>query len=220
MAIQEAVPLATALAQVKTPPASVATREAPTTPTDQLRAWPASVGPSDWQKVAPSLQEALLSACRRQAWPIYMFGEVGRGKSCAAACLYRDFPGWALWFETAQIVADVLECRSNGKGFIVRSNGEHSWDEWESSILRKVRDAHFVCFDDVGIRKPSEAAYEVFFNLANLRRGKPTVFTGNLDGRSLRNVYDDRICSRLLCGTVIEVTGADRRLDTSRFVRA
>jgi DNA replication protein DnaC len=152
-------------------------------------------------------------------WPIYLCGEAGRGKSCAAASIYCGWSRSALWLEANAVVADIINCRTNGRGFIVRTTAEQSWDEWGSQIERKVRDASLVVFDDVGMRRPTEAAFEVFFGLINLRRGKPTIYTGNPDPKRLCEVYDRRIASRLLCGTVIELTGADRRIQGTKYVK-
>jgi DNA replication protein DnaC len=181
---------------------------------------PESVGPAEWSEVAPTLRNALTEAIHAKRWPIYLFGPAGRGKSCAACCVYLRWSGSARWFETHQIVADVLNCRSNGRGYIVRTTAENSFDEWESTIVRKVQEAGLVCFDDVGMRKPTDPAFEVFFGLVNLRRGRPTIFTGNLSGKELTAAYDARIASRILSGSVIQVGGDDRRQAGMTFVKA
>lgn len=136
------------------------------------------------------------------------------------ACVHRGWRGSARWFDLPGLISDVLECRTNGRGFVTRHAGDFSFDEHEASLLRKIRDASLVCLDDVAVRRPSEAAYEIFLNVLNARVGKPTICTGNLSGKSLLEVYDARLCSRLLCGTVIHVTGHDRRIASAKIVRA
>lgn len=134
--------------------------------------------------------------------------------------MYLGWKRWAIWLETGKAIADVIECRTNGKGYIVRTRGESSWDEWESNIMRKVGSASLACFDDVGLRRPSEAGYEVFFSLVELRTGKPTIYTGNIPPKELAAIYDDRLASRILRGTVIQYGGEDRRLKETVVVKA
>lgn len=95
---------------------------------------------------------------------------------------------------------------------MIRSNGSDQWSEWERNIRDKIAEASLVVFDDVGLRDPSPAAYEVFYLMIESRHGKPTIYTSNLDAAQLRATYDDRIASRLLCGTRIRMRGDDRRL--------
>lgn len=179
----------------------------------------AHVGESTVNEVNPEAWKTICGAIVENRWPIYLFGEVGRGKSCAMRCVFDRWRGWKLWYEASSIVSDVIQCRSNGKGFVVRTTPEHSWDEWEPTILRKIQDATLVCIDDVGLREPSNAAYEVFYAMVNSRLGKPTIYTGNLNPTQLANTYDKRIASRLLRSTVIELTGPDRRLSGTKFTR-
>lgn len=183
--------------------------------TTMTKAHPDAVGPSDWEQVAPDLREALESAIADAHWPIYLFGAPGRGKSCAAACVYHRFIGWALWRETARYVSEIMECRTNGRGYIVR-NGV---DLWEGAMFRKIEQAGLVVWDDFGLRSPSPAAYEIIFNAVNVRRGKPTIYTSNLEPRQLGECYDQRITSRVLCGRLIAVGGDDRRLEGAKLVR-
>ena len=145
-------------------------------------------------------------------WPIYLTGSVGAGKSCAAACVYKGWRSTARWHRATEIVSDVLTCRTNGKGYVIRSNGSDQWSEWERNIRDKIAEASLVVFDDVGLRDPSPAAYEVFYLMVESRKDKPTIYTSNLDASQLRATYDDRIASRVLCGTRIRMRGDDRRL--------
>lgn len=94
----------------------------------------------------------------------------------------------------------------------MRSNGSDQWSEWERNIREKIADASLVVFDDVGLRDPSPAAYEAFYLMVESRKDKPTIYTSNLDASQLCATFDDRIASRLLCGTRIRMRGDDRRL--------
>lgn len=201
------------LATRQVPPASGNPAPASTTGLCE-RAWPSGVGPSLWVMVAAPVRLAIHHAIENSKWPIYLTGDTGAGKSCAAACVWSGWRGSpARWYRASEIVGDVLACRSNGKGYIVRRSEDTTWEEWESGIMRKVADASLAVFDDVGIRDPSPAAYEIFYLMVESRKGKPTIYTSNLDAAALNRLYDARIASRLLCGTRIRVRGTDRRLE-------
>lgn len=178
------------------------------------REWPSGVGKSDWSKVPPKLKAGFTAAYKSKHWPVYIWGDPGRGKSCAAACIYMQWRGWAIWCSASDIVSQVLEARS--KGSIFRNGVEL----WPGSIMRKITDATLVVFDDVAIRCPSDAGYEVFFNMVDSRRGKPTIFTSNVSPGALAKIYDSRITSRVLRGTIIELTGEDLRLKSAVVVKA
>lgn len=180
--------------------------------TSRLRAWPDGVGRSEWNLVPENVRAGILRAIDESRWPIYLTGGVGTGKSCAAACVYQRWRASARWHRASEIVGDMLTCRTNGKGFVVRTNGENEWCEWERNIREKIAAASLVVFDDVGLREPSPAAYEAFYLLVESRKDRPTVYTSNLDGGQLRDAFDDRIASRILCGTRIRIQGPDRRL--------
>jgi DNA replication protein DnaC len=190
------------------------------------RPWPASAGPSDWEKVAAPFRESLQAAITERRWPIYIFGDVGIGKTCAAACVYHNWRQSALWFECGRILADIIECRMSPDHLITRvyrspgaDEDGRTWQEGEGAIMRKIADTSLVVFNDVGLRKPSEAAFEIFLTMLDLRLGKPTIYTSNLEPERLDQLFDDRVASRLLRGSVIHVVGDDRRSVNSRFVR-
>ena len=131
-----------------------------------------------------------------------------------------------LWYETGRIISDVLQCRTSNTQTITRSiydpgSDEHgtTWQESEQGIFRKMTDTSLVIFNDVGLRRPSEAAYEVFLQMLDVRVAKPTFFTSNLDPDQIRELFDDRIASRLLRGSVINAVGDDRRSEEAKFVR-
>lgn len=192
-------------------PASSQTGEA-SIPVSYERLWPSGVSPSRWDMVPEASRVAIEKAISESRWPIFLTGPVGTGKSCAAACVYRNWKRWALWHRTGEIVGDVLKCRSNDKGFVVRHRGETSYEEWELGIMSKIAEASLLVFDDVGLRSPTPAAYEVFYTMVESRIDKPTIYTTNLNSDELTKVFDERITSRLLRGARIRMSGDDRRI--------
>lgn len=79
--------------------------------------------------------------------------------------------------------------------------------------LRKATDASLLILDDLGVRKPSEGMFHLLFDILELRKTKATVITSNKSLDELCEIYTDgRIYSRIAAGTVMQLTGTDRRL--------
>lgn len=86
-------------------------------------------------------------------------------------------------------------------------------DDTYRSELRKAADASLLVLDDLGIRKPSEGMFHLLFDVLELRKTKPTIITSNKTIDELSDHYTDgRIYSRLAAGTVMQMTGKDRRV--------
>ncbi len=185
---------------------------------EALRELPGSVPEADADQVSEKLRAVVLDTIQADRWPIYMFGPQGRGKTCAAACLYVRWPERALWYDVATAVRQVMTCRSNGAGFVTLSANGREYELTESQILNRIACHSLVVFDDVGIREPTEAQFATFYEMVNSRVGKPTIVTGNIEPNELEDVYDGRIASRLLAGTVLHVVGQDRRIENNVVV--
>lgn len=175
---------------------------------------PEGVSIPDWRKVSKNFRKALVEALVAQKWPLVIRGVPGVGKSCAMACVFRSWPRHALWRDCGQLLTRITSCRTSKNGSVsVSVPGGGSYEEFEGSICRKWAGADLVCLDDVGVRTPSDAQREIFNHLIDLRREKPTILTTNLDYDQFKNVFDERIFSRVFCGSVINVTGEDRRFE-------
>jgi len=172
------------------------------------RPWPVTAGPSDPYKVAPSLRKAINEAVAASRWPIYLFGPAGVGKTCAAACVWRSWPRWPLWYETSEIINRIVRCRTSDDS-----------DDSERGLTNKIRDTPLIVLNDFGIRAPTEAAFEILIRIIDLRLGKPLIVTSNLEPEQLAKVFDDRVASRLLRGSVVHCVGDDRRSAGAKFVR-
>jgi hypothetical protein len=69
-----------------------------------------------------------------------------------------------------------------------------------------------VVIDDIGIRgRASDAAYEAFKGLLDVRSGKPLIVTSNHDVAVMATIFDARVFDRIACGTVAEMVGDSRR---------
>lgn len=174
-----------------------------------------------WCSIPPNLRATLENVVKVPRWPLVLWGEAGRGKTCAMGCLYQRWRGHRRWWSTAGFVSDIQKILRSRDGYILRRVGCENVATYESTMWATIesRDA-FVCLDDFGLREASASAYEILHRLLDLRAGKPTCITSNINPGEFTSVYDQRIASRVLAGTQIEVTGEDLRLRGSRRLRA
>jgi hypothetical protein len=201
------------------PSASAGAPDKQPPPIELERPWPVASGPAHVDQISPSLRAALKEAITAQRWPILMFGPPGTGKTCAAACVYRIWRWCAVWHECSELLADVMACRASGSGSIWQSGRVSPYEETEVSIKRKFAEASLCVLNDLGLREPTEAQYEVLVSLFDSRLAKPLIITSNLGPAELEEIFDARLVSRIARGTVINVTGPDRRAVGAKFVR-
>lgn len=183
-----------------------------------MRQPPEKFNDLDPQKVTQAFKQAYKAASDARKWPVYAFGDAGRGKSYAAAwafCAFGSGGQNAEWHSVGQLVRALLNF---GRSDDV--SGTYAGRQCSSGSLQgRIADAAFCAFDDIGLREPSPAAYEILFGLVESRKGKPTIYTSNIAPPDLMAVYDSRIASRLLEGTWIQFTGEDRRLQSSQLFK-
>ncbi len=144
-------------------------------------------------QVKPGLREVLrdLSSGNRD-WPLFLHGETGTGKTSAALAL-ADFVDYAVYNELEMLCTSLVK-------------HEFNWDPIAWATL--------AILDEIGLRdKSTDLSYTAVKTFWELRqqRDQKTIYISNVEPDRIRILFDDRIASRLLCGTVIEVTGDDRR---------
>ncbi len=138
------------------------------------------------------------------AWPLFLHGEPGAGKSCAGLAVV-DWCGDGIYITMQDFRNAIIDAQQDRVPF-ERSEGV-LWREWNA--------ANLCVLDEVGLRdKVSEHHYETLTKALNLRidAGKPLIVISNIGVKEITSVYDDRIGSRLSSGTVVQVSG-DRRLN-------
>jgi DNA replication protein DnaC len=134
-----------------------------------------------------------------------LIGDTGSGKTCAALCLL-DHAGYGAYAEVGQLCEDLIAAL-DGRflHYSILFYPTHVWNVWIS--------ANVTVLDEVGAReKVSDHHYNVVKKALDLREGKPSVVISNLTLEAISQVYDDRVASRMSCGTVVALTG-DRRLE-------
>ena len=161
--------------------------------------------------VPPPLAEAIRQCgTGESAWPLYVHGSVGAGKTRAAlfACDWCE-GGTAYW--ELEDLCDTLIDAGKGNYWLLC---EHShrvtvrdiWSEWRSMSL--------VVLDEIGTRTAAtDFRFETLKRCLDGRGDRPAIYLSNIDVDRMRRVYDDRIASRLCAGTVVCLDGPDQRMD-------
>lgn len=155
-------------------------------------------------KVEPSLRiiinQLRLGLCD---WPLLIWGDVGAGKTYAGWGMCKHFGGWFVDLpELCRMDADAKCGRLQYSSGYGRSHKE-LWDDWGR--------ANLTVLDEIGLRRdPSDAHYETLKHAIDSRHLAAAVFITNLSSSEIADVYDDRIASRLFCGTVHRLRGDQR----------
>lgn len=141
-------------------------------------------------------------------WPLFLFGGVGAGKTCAALCVGNSAGGWLVEFpEFCKLILwaqkDELFDASDYK-------------RTEASVWEDVESVNLLVLDELGTRsRPTDPQQEMLRGIIRRREGKPTIYISNLDAENLKEIYDDRVASRICSGTLFELTGPDRRIEAA-----
>ncbi len=150
--------------------------------------------------VKPDLRDTLRNlATGNLPWPLFLWGPSGGGKTSAALAL-ADFADTACYW-TADDLADQVMAGTPGE----------TAETWEL-IAKK----DLAILDEIGERRNiGDLAYRVAKKFADLREtqaGRVAIYISNVSPAELQSLFDDRIASRLLCGTVHKLEDRDRRV--------
>lgn len=147
-------------------------------------------------RIDPELLKTFRSLVAGQdPWPLFLHGEPGVGKTSAALAV-ADITATASYHGCEEL-ADLTMSRPS--------------DEMKA-LWDRIAGKDLAILDELGTRERiSDLAYTVVKNFSDRREGMPTIFISNVRPEQLRELYDKRIESRLLCGTVFELAGQDRR---------
>lgn len=161
-------------------------------------------------EIPPDLREAIRRLIAGEApWPLLILGPAGTGKSCAGLALLDHSRGF--YYTAADLAGELIRSMHG------RLNSQSGRAIHPESLWEELEKAQLVVLDEVGSSaKVSEFHYETVKKLLDRREGLPLVCISNLSLDRLAEVYDDRVASRLAAGTVITLTGRDRRLQAGR----
>jgi DNA replication protein DnaC len=152
----------------------------------------------------------------KRNWPLFMYGEPGTGKSCAALALCDYLLAADYVFMTAaELTSRVMDTFGKPERFDWRIFAPYR-EKLEGLVERgpvKATGSRLVVLDELGTRtNVSDTHYECVQKVLDMREGVPLILISNLDARGLAKVYDDRIASRCSSGTVVPLKGRDRRI--------
>jgi DNA replication protein DnaC len=161
----------------------------------------------DLESVANPIRKAIKACVEGSAkWPLFLFGPAGTGKTCAVLCLCDHVARSKFWTEET-LVQQVTDAMMG------RLHSSIGYPIFTGEIWRRVESAPVVAVDEIGARTVvSDHRYATLKTLLDLREGKPLALVSNVEPSELAAIYDDRIASRALCGTVVKAGGVDRRL--------
>lgn len=137
-------------------------------------------------------------ATGQAVWPLYLHGLVGVGKTRAALCL-ADFADSASYWAIDQLCDFVM---SNPAG-----DGQVEWGYLAKKAL--------VILDEIGQREKVGDLYastlQKFLDTREHHADAIAIYISNVPPDQLGQLFDDRLVSRLLAGTVHHLEGDDRR---------
>ncbi len=149
---------------------------------------------------------------KTHAFPIFVTGPAGTGKSCVGRLCVERLGGQAVVFRHAfadHLAASRGELERGPKHFPYRVSERELWRGWEETPCLVV--------DEVAKRETASAAERDFIhNLLDLREGRPMLVISNRPLSEIKTIYDGAIGSRIGGGTQIKIAGRDRRLDGER----
>lgn len=170
-------------------------------------------GVADPDKVVPAVRQAINEAIDAREFPILLYGDVGSGKTCAAAGLFGKQKRRPLWYRAD----DLLVAMAVGRAGTIDVDAPNIYGEIERRPVKfcdfqtKVQRAAWMFLDDLGLRGATDPMKQALFDLLEWRQTKPLVITSNLSIPELAELYDDRIASRIQVGSRIRFGFADRR---------
>jgi DNA replication protein DnaC len=158
-------------------------------------------------EIDPALREAIRALVAGNApWPLCVMGPAGCGKTCASLCvldhLHRGF------YYTAESLCETVIQAQQGDLFSPNGRKVCAATLWE-----ELQETPLVVLDEIGSRdRVSDFHFNTIKRVLDIREGRPLICLSNLNLVELSKIYDDRVVSRLVAGTVVMLKGEDRRV--------
>ncbi len=167
----------------------------------------------DISRIPKSRYDAIQAILAMGNWPLYFFGQSGRGKSFMAALIFAEWEQriWkvdakheqVLWqhepifWKAGEIVSELLDARYRNK----------------TGLIKKACDeAGLIVIDDIIDRAATDARQSAILDLIEWRGNKPLILTGNFDLNELVALkVDDRIIDRIQKGRQVKFSGPSLR---------
>ena len=115
---------------------------------------------ANWNLVPPDAVREVERVIRESRWPLYVFGQQGRGKSCLAALVHQVWPARAVWFDVGELLGQVKTCRRDGSVDVTGPDGR-IFEFSEAALFDRLANAGLLVLDDIGIRTPTDVDIEI-----------------------------------------------------------
>lgn len=140
------------------------------------------------------------------SWPLYLWGGPGTGKTCGVLALC-DHVARPLYITTSDLTTVLIRSYKEGP---------RVWDDFgpfdDGDSGKPMTGSHLVVLDELGTRMTvSDTHYEAVHKLLDMRDAHPMIIVSNHPLDTIASIYDARIASRCVAGTVLELKGPDRR---------
>lgn len=137
---------------------------------------------------------------------LLLLGQAGRGKTHFMFALMR-----ALFDNKKAFLGNTRFFRST----TLDTKLVAAFERWKTvdHYIKDLASLDFLFIDDFGLDRETSKAERDYYDLIDRRTAfeKITVFSSNLDEKSLKNLFGERIASRLKACAIIEFTGPDLR---------
>ena len=151
----------------------------------------------EWDRVPGELRELILGLVNgKEPWPLFLYGRQGAGKTVVCKLLCSVVHG------------AILRQASMYDGIAFQDGGL----DWEQAYA-----ARLLIVDEVGarIKTANEFSYAAIKRILDRREHKHNrtgVYVSNLEPSEIASCYDDRIASRMMCGSIYCYDGKDQRM--------
>ena len=152
-------------------------------------------------------------------WPLYVWGDVGVGKSCAALAVCDHVRG-AEFFTFGEF-ADLFQSAKFGRLATTHQRAHPTVERCRESFninwdtgrwWRWIASLPLVVIDDFGTRgNATKTEYDAMFTLLERRANLPLIITSNLSIEMACELFDARIQDRIEPGTRLRIQGESRR---------
>lgn len=186
-----------------------------------LRPLPQGAQRATLEQADPHVIALVRDCSARNQWPLYLWGETGVGKTCAAAVAYTMWKQSAMWMSLTEL-CDLLNAFNTAPVQLLQVR-RVSIEITRSGLWNRIRKMGLMVIDEIGTRDASPHRYDALLRLLDTRNGLPLILTGNIEpGEALARIYDERVQSRIAAGVIVRVTGNDRRMEgiASRITEA
>lgn len=166
--------------------------------------------------------EPVKRVLQNNRWPVYLWGEVGVGKSCLAALAYCRFSGHARMVRWPDFAKDAMALEKSPE--ITRWVDGVCSEISVTSFWRVAEESQLFILDEIGIGGDNATIRgwrtEILWRLLEGRKHKPTILTGNVPPLKLAESFDNRIQDRICEGQMVEIKGTSERMQgvRGRFV--